>query len=189
MSKPKSAKTNVAPGLYLFAVKTIGDIGTQTVKGFESEEEEEKKQLIMVVECLEESTKGKIVNLSKWVTNSSSPRSWGGKLMKALGLNPATSDWDDVLNKPFQAPVEHTEGGNAKIKDPIATKKGTKAPKGFMTTLSCYLDESFDNEAFEAMPEFIQNQMIKSPEFEAIDAKRKKGKATTTSKAKAAKKK
>jgi hypothetical protein len=191
MSKPKSAKVDIEPGLYFFTLKIVADIGTQTVKKFDSDEEEEKKQVILVVEVPELSTKGKPVTLSKWATNSSSPRSFGGKMMKAMGLNPATADWDDCLGKSFQAPVDHTESGNPKIGDPIAIKKSTKGPPGFIKeTQSIYLDDNYSREAFEAMPEFIQNSILKSAEFEEIDAKRSKGKGktTATSKTKSGKK-
>lgn len=176
MSKPKSAKVDVEEGLYFMKLIRVADIGTQTVRKFGSQDEddtEEKKQVILEVELVELSEKNKIVTLSKWATNSASSRSFGGKMIKAMGL-PKDADWDDCLGKVFQAPVEHTDSGNAKIKDPIAVKKGTKYPIGFVKEYSSvYLDDTFDRESFEAMPEFIQNAIIKAPEFDAIEAKRK----------------
>lgn len=185
MSKPKSAKVDVDEGVYFMKLIRVADIGTQTVRKFGSQDEddtEEKKQVILEVELVELSEKNKPVTLSKWATNSASSRSFGGKMIKAMGL-PKDADWNDCLGKFFQAPVEHTESGNAKIKDPIAIKKGTKYSLGFIKEYSSvFLDESFDREAFEAMPEFIQNAIIKSPEFDAIEAKRNKGKAATKKK-------
>jgi len=174
MSKPKSAKVDVEEGSYDMVVKTIADIGTQTMTKYGTDEEEEKKQLIVVFELPELSTKAKPVTLSKWVTNSNNSKSFGFALMKACGLNPKTADWDDLLGKGFVGTVEHTESGNAKIKNPVAPKKGAKIARGFLNTLSVYLDDSYDKEAFEGMPEFIQNAIIKSPEFESLDTKSKK---------------
>lgn len=187
MSKPKSAKADVAEGTYDFIVKTIADIGTQTVSVYgKPDEEEEKKQIIIVVELPELSAKGKIVSLAKWATNSSSAKAFGGELMKACGLNPKTADWDDLLGKAFEADVEHSDSGNAKIVKPRKHKNGYKGPKGFMSVNSCYLDESFDKEKFEAMPEYIQNAMIKAPEFEEFGgdkkSKAKKSAAKTVTK-------
>lgn len=173
MSKPNSAKAAIKAGDYDLVVKTIADIGTQTLKKYDSDEEEEKKQVIVVFEVTELSTKNKPVTLSKWLTNSVGPKSNGGKLMKAAGLNPKTADWDDLLNKAVQATVDVTDGGNNKIES-FAAIKGRKAPRGFMSTNSCYLDKTFSAENFEAMPEFIQNQMLKAPEFDEFGSRKKK---------------
>lgn len=180
MSKPKSAKVDVEEGSYDMVVKTVADIGTQTVKKFQATDDddtEEKKQVIIVFELVESSTKEKPVTLTKWATNnSSSKKAFGHKLMKAAGLDPKKADWDDLLNKAVIGTVEHTESGNAKITEVTPVKKGTKVARGFLPTSSVYLDATFDRESFEAMPEFIQNAIIKAPEFEEIDSKRSKGK-------------
>lgn len=188
MSKPNSAKAAIKAGDYDLVVKTIADIGTQTLKKFDSDEEEEKKQILIVFEVTELSTKSKPVTLSKWITNSAGPKSNGAKLMKAAGLNPKTADWDDLLNKAVQAEVGVTDGGNNKIES-FAAIKGRKAPRGFMETNSCYLDKTFSAEAFEAMPEFIQNQMLKAPEFDDFGKrpKAKKGEDKKPAKGKAKK--
>jgi len=177
MSKPKSNKVDVEEGSYDMVVKTIADIGTQTVKEFNSDDEVEKKQVILVVELPELSKKEKPVTLTKWATNAASSKSFGGQLMKACGLNPKTADWDDLLGKAFVGTVEHTESGNAKIKNPVPLKKGQKVGRGFIPTSSCYLDENYDAESFESMPEFIQNAMMKSPEFDKVHKKPKGNKA------------
>lgn len=184
MSKPKSTKVDVAEGSYDMVVKTVADIGTQTVTKFNSEETEEKKQIIVVVELVEESTKAKPLTLTKWMTNSVGKKSSGFALMKAAGLDPNKADWNDLLNKAVVGVVEHTESGNAKIKSFSPIKKGAKVARGFLSTNSVFLDETFDRESFEAMPEFIQNSIIKSPEFEEIDSKRSKSKNTSNKKVK-----
>lgn len=177
MSKPSSSQgTVVEEGSYVMTFRTVADIGTQTMKKFGSEdEEEEKKQLILVTELPEESTKDKPVTLSSWVTNSVGKKATLAKILKAAGLD-NDCDLDDLLGKSVLGTVEHTDSGRAKITGWAPLKKGQKAPKGFLQSSSVYLDETFDNEAFEGMPEFIQNAIIKSPEFEKIDAKRKKKK-------------
>jgi hypothetical protein len=184
MSKPK-ASAGAAPveeGSYIMVPKTVADIGTQTQKVFakekgDDEDEKEVRQLLVVCEIPELSTKDKPVSLTAWLTNSTHEKSKLYAMMKAAGIaDPANTDLDEILNKPFVGVVEHTTGGKAKIKSFAKLVKGQKAGKTFMETHSVYLDESFDAAEFEAMPEFIQNRIITSPEFGVIDAKRKKGK-------------
>jgi hypothetical protein len=190
MSKPSSNKAPVEEGRYTLVFKTVADIGTQTVKKFkkdadDEDEEEEKKQLIIVVEVVDhkKSTKENPVTLSKWITNSVGKKSTGFEIMKACGLNPKTADWDDILNKAVEGIVEHTDGGNAKIKSFLPLKKGQKAPRGFLPTNSVYLDDNYDAQAFEAMPEFIQNAILKAPEFEEVSQGKSKKKKTPPKKA------
>lgn len=185
MSKPKSAKVDIAEGRYILTFKTVADIGTQTVTKFNSEEEEEKRQLIIVVEVPELSTKDKPFTLSRWITNSVGKKATGFEIMKACGLDPKKADWDDILDKSVEGIIEHTDSGNAKIKTFLPLKKGTKVPRGNMATSSVYLDENFDNDSFEAMPDFIQKQILKAPEFDDVPKPKAKAKAKANSKGKA----
>lgn len=175
MSKPKSNQVDVEPGTYIATVRTMADIGTQQVKDFNSDEMKDVKQLIIVFELVEESKKDKPVSLAKWFTNSASNKSKLVELLKASGLS-KDSDLDDLLGKSVMIVVEDTESGRAKIKSFAPLKKGSKAPKGFMENSSVYLDDTYDAEAFEAMPEFIKNAILKSEEFTTVDAKAKKAK-------------
>lgn len=175
MSKPSSTQVSIEDGIHNFVVKTIADIGTQSRKKFgatDDSDTEEQKQLIVVVEAVDESQKGKPVSLSIWLTNSAGPKSNLAKLYKACGVK-VGEDLDELLNKGFKGTVENNEAGRAKIKGYAALKKGEKIAKGFMLATSVYLDESFSREAFEAMPEFIQNQILKAPEFDKVNAAKK----------------
>lgn len=185
MSKPKSS-TGVAcdDGSYVVTVKTIADIGTQEVPSFEkdSDETKEARQLIVVVEIPEAtvneeqvfSTKAKPFTLTAWLTNSVNEKAKLFELMKACGIkDPASTDLDDLLNKSCIGTVGKTKSGRPKLKSFAPLTKGQKPGKTFLDASSVYLDESYDAKAFEAMPEFIQNKIIASPEFGVIEAKRK----------------
>lgn len=178
MSKASNNKVAIEEGRYTTVIKTVADIGTQTVKKYQAKDDddvEEVKQMILEFELVETSRKDKIVSLSKWVRNSTSNKSFLAKLMKAAGLDIKRDDLDALLGRAVEVVVEHTENGNAKITEVVPLKKGAKFAKGFMDNRSMYLDETYNPEDFEAMPKFIQDAALKSDEFTAVDAKSKKG--------------
>lgn len=201
MSKPKASGTGVdiEDGSYVMTVKTVADIGTQTQKKFvqdggkKGEEEDESdeidvRQLIIESEIPEhEDTKGKTVVTSKdkpsvltsWLKNSTHEKAKLYELMKACGIkDPANTDLDELLGKSFVGTIGHTKSGRAKIKAFAALTKGQKAGKTFLPTKSVYLDDSFDAEAFEAMPKYIIDKAVVSDEYAACEEKlkNKKGK-------------
>lgn len=199
MSKPKASVSgiDIADGSVVMTVKTVADIGTQTQKKFvqdggkkDSDEDESDevnvRQLIIESEAPEhEDAKGKTVVTSKdkpsvltsWLKNSTHEKAKLYELMKACGIkDPANTDLDELLGKSFVATVGHTKTGRAKIKAFAALTKGQKAGKTFLTTKSVYLDDSFDAEAFEAMPKYIIDKAVLSDEYAACEAKLKKGK-------------
>lgn len=185
MSKPKAggAGLDLEEGSYVMVAKSIWDIGTQTVKAFgkdgeESDEEKEAAQIVVEVEVVDITTKDKPALMAAWLTNNAgSDRSNLHKLMKACGIkNPADTDLDDILGKAFIGTIAHTASGKPKIKSYAGLTKGQKVGKTFAPTQSCYLDESFDAEAFEAMPKFFQDKAVVSKEYEIVEARKKKGK-------------
>jgi len=170
MSKPKASQgTVVEEGSYVMVVKTVADIGTQEQKSFGGEDGEddtkEVRQVLVVCEIPELSTKEKPVSLTAWLTNSTHEKAKLFELMKATGIaEPAETDLDELLDKAFVGTVAHTKAGKAKIKSLAKLVKGQKAGKTFMETHSVYLDDSFNANEFEAMPDFIQNKILVSPE-------------------------
>lgn len=178
MSKPKAGKAAVDEGRYTVVVKTVADIGTHTQKKFQAKDDDDTEdvpQYILEFELVETSKKDKIESLSKWMRNSTSKKSGLAKLIKACGLgdNPKNVDLDQLLGKGLEIVVEHTENGNPKVTEFIPLKKGAKFAKGFMPERSVFLDDTYDAEAFEAMPKFIQDAAIKSDEFTNVTAGKK----------------
>lgn len=188
MSKPSQGaiRDAVAPGIYILKAVIVADIGTQVAKKFGAKDEddvEEKKQLIIVFEVVEESTKDKPVTLSAWLTNSLGKKSKLRKLYIAAGLNPGKEgvepdDLAELQSKFVKGTIEHSESGREKIVGFAPLKKGEKAPKGFVADFkTLFLDENYNAEDFEAMPKFIQDMALKSEEFTAVDTKSKQARA------------
>lgn len=175
--KAKAGKAAVAEGRYDAVIKTVADIGTQTVQKYQAKSEddtEEISQLILELELVEISKKDNVQSLSKWLRNTKSSKGGLAKLCKAAGIGDIkTADLTNLLGKGVEVVVEHTENGNAKITEFIPIKKGKKIAKGFMEEKSVSLDEDYDPAAFEGMPKFIQDAILKSDEFTAVDAKAK----------------
>lgn len=197
MSKPKASGTgiNIADGSYPMTVKTIADVGTQRQKKFKQDapkakgEEEDEEDEIDVRQVIVESevpehendaeetvttSKDKPSVLTSWLKNSTHEKAKLYELMKACGIkDPANTDMDELLGKSFIGTVGHTKSGRAKIKTFTSLTKGQKVGKTFLETKSVYLDDSFDAEAFEAMPKYIIDKAIVSDEYAACEARAK----------------
>lgn len=194
MSKPKTAVAGISivDGSYPMTVKTVADIGTQTQKKFAGNgkdkdddedgegDEIEVHQFVIESEIASEfetqdeetisTTKDKPAVLSSWLKNSTHEKSNMYALMKACGIkDPANADLDELLGKSFLATVAHTKSGRAKIKAFAPLVKGMKPGKTYLATKSVYLDDSYDAEAFESMPKYIQDKAIVSKEYEKVE--------------------
>ena len=102
-------------------------------------------------------------------------------------------DMEDCLGKPALIGVEHNEtdkGTFANVTSVSAVPKGSKVRKPTEEIKSLFLDDNFDREVFESLPEFLQNKIADSPEYEeyGVDAK-PKAKAKPAKKAAAKRKK
>lgn len=89
-------------------------------------------------------------------------------------------DMDDCLGKPAAITIIHNEtdkGVFANISNIGALPKGTKVRKAQTALVSLYLDETFEQEVYEALPEWIRVKIASSPEYEEVMANVKPKKA------------
>lgn len=118
-------------------------------------------------------------------------RSDMGKDLRAAGLDCDSDDddyeveMDDLLNMPCMVEITHTEDGQyANMTKVLKMKKGHKVAKCQTELASLYLTEDdFDQEVFDSLPEFLQDQITESDEyiemFGESKPKSKKGKKKT----------
>jgi hypothetical protein len=77
---------------------------------------------------------------------------------------------ENLLDLPCQIQIVHTTKDDktyANITNIIAPGKG-KVTKSTNEPTSLYLDETFDQEVFESLPEFMQDMISDSPEYQAL---------------------
>lgn len=100
---------------------------------------------------------------------SLSPRSDMGKVVRAaLGDIEDEVEMDDILDQPVQIEITHTKDGKyANIKQVIAPPKG-KISKSENDVQSLYLDENFDQDVFDSLPDWLQEKIAGSDEFQAL---------------------
>lgn len=89
---------------------------------------------------------------------------WRGKPFTKDEL--AGFDLKNVLGKPCRLNTGLTSGGNAKVTGILKTKQPAQVPEG-METVFFSLDDWSGGELPEAIPEFICNKIIESPEYRA----------------------
>ena len=87
----------------------------------------------------------------------------------------------NILDKPCMVNVTHTEKGKAKISGITPLPKGTQAPGRVHDILYFSLErDEFSRDVFEALNEYWQEQIKKSPEFEELYKGGSKPKANGT---------
>lgn len=178
MSKPKKAPRElVEEGSHNAVCVGFIDLGTQESK---NEKFPARPRALLQFELVDLSTKERPVIMSREVTFSGHKKSKLAEILKGwLGVKDATEyDMEGVLNKPALLTVVHAEtdaGEFANIENVSGLPKGTKIKKPTATVQSLFLDDTYDAEVFEGLPEWIQNKIIDSPEFQEI-SKPKKGK-------------
>lgn len=104
-------------------------------------------------------------------------KSWQGVTVK----KDEDFDLSELINEPCLITVEHTEGddGNtyANITAIVSPPKGMKVGKATRDIIELSLDENFDQEAFDSLPDFVQEKIEESPEYEEFGEEKKKKKA------------
>lgn len=171
MSKP--GRGNSTPrelpdeGQHSAICKIIADLGTQKSN---NPEWADRHVILLLFELTELSTKQKSAYQTLQLTFTDKSKGLL-KTMKAWQQVKKLSDYDmlDALNKPANITIEHN-GEYANITAVTALIKGQKVPKGFMSPLALFLDDSFDAETFESMPEWIKDKIMDSPEYEEVSA-------------------
>lgn len=171
---PKGKKRElVAEGSYPAIAKVVADLGTQQPK---NEKFEAKRALMILWEIPELGEKGSPVYIQQRLPLSSTSKNLKKflKTWKGIDANDV-ADFDpaDILNGTAEIDVVHSEDGEYANVDYVRPYKG-KALKGFMDSVSCFLEKGeFDQESFEALPEWIQNLAIESEEFMAVSKEKK----------------
>lgn len=92
--------------------------------------------------------------------------SWTGKKIEE------SFELDNLLDAPCQIQIVHTKKDDktyANITNIMAPGKG-KVTKSTNKAVSLYLDETFDQEVFDSLPEFMQDMISDSPEYQALTA-------------------
>lgn len=178
---PTGSTRELAPeGTHNAVCVQVIDLGTQKVRDFKDKEKfNDVRKLNMAFQLVEEETsEGKAVVVYRQYTFSASPKSNLMKDLKAwVGLkieNAADFDTDTLLGKACSITVEHetTEKGTyANISNIAALPKGMKAKKPTEALVSFSLDEGeFDQEVFDALPEYLRLKIADSPEYAAATA-------------------
>lgn len=185
-SIPKSAPRELAPeGTHPAACVQVLDLGTQP-----SEQWGDRRKVQLGFELInEKNSEGAAMVVYKQYTFSSSPKSSLMKDLKGwLGKDAVGDDFemDNLLSKGVLITVEHNEtdrGTFANVTNLTALPKGTKAKQPTEPLRSLYLDESFDAEAFDKLPDFLKEKIMVTPEFEEFGAAAVAKRKPTTKKA------
>lgn len=166
------------------------DLGTQAAS---NPEWPDQRKCQLVFELVDEKTKeGRAMVVYKKYTYSDSDKGNLAKDLKQwLGVKTVKGmDPDDLLGKPCLISIVHDEterGTFAKINAIAGVSKGMKVRKQTEPLRSLYLDaDTFDQEIFDELPEFLRNLIAPTPEYAALmEAKMKKGKTKAAAPAKA----
>lgn len=186
---PKSSSRELCPeGAHLAALVNIIDLGTQDGGEFGP-----RHKLQMAYELVNEKTSdGKAMVAYKQYTFSSSSK---GNLMKdmraAWGVKDGDVEMDDYLGKYAMITIEHKEtdsGTFANITNVGMIPKGTKLTKLTEPLKSLYLDDTFDQEVYDALPDFLKEKIAGSPEYAAVMTPKLKSKKQAPPPAKGKKK-
>jgi len=120
-------------------------------------------------------------------TFTSSPK---GSLMKdlraAFGVKHTDIEMHDLLGRACMVTVEHKETDAGTFANVVAVgmlPKGTKAKKATEDLKSLYLDETFDQEVFDSLPDFLREKIASSEEYESVMTPRMKKKVASNGKA------
>ena len=78
-------------------------------------------------------------------------------------------EMDDLLNQPCQVEITHSEDGQyANITGIMKAAKGVKVAKAESELQSLYLDESFDQDVFDTLPEYMQDMIADTDEYKEL---------------------
>lgn len=179
---PKSNGTREAApeGTYPAILVGFYDMGTQvtTYQG----NEREVRQCQFKWEFPELKTKdGKAICEYSKYTYSDSPK---GNLMKDLkswkNIKDGNVDPDTLLGQPALVTVTHSDkpdGSGVWVNLSVGgVPKGMKVKKPTEPIQSLYLDEGFDEEVFNSLPQWMQEKIASTKEYETIIAEKQNSK-------------
>lgn len=163
----------VENGSYLAVCVGVLAVGEQYVdrsafggrSGYES-------QIVFVFEFPTEiGEDGKPKQLNKDVNATSAPNGSLYAIMKAWNSREYTreqleeADLNDQLGKPCQVTVSVSESGYSRVSAVAAVPKGIPAPKT-ETPFICFNVEEWDDAVFAALPEWAQNKIKNSTQYQ-----------------------
>lgn len=177
---PKTSVRELAPeGAHVAAVVAIIDLGTQ-----EGGEWGPRHKIQLAFELLGQRTSDgeKAIVAYRQFTYSSSPKSSLVKSLKSgFGIKDTDIEMDDLLGRTCLVTIEHAEtdaGTFANISNLGMVPKGTKIPKVTEDLQSLYLDETFDQEVYDGLPDFLKEKIAGSPEYAEVMTPKMKKKKT-----------
>ncbi len=174
---PKNKSRELTPeGAHVASLCQIIDLGTQDGGEYGPRH---KIQLAYEVLGMKTSTGEAYVSYRQY-TYSPSPK---GNLMKDLksGFNVKDADveMDDLLGRTCLITIEHADtdaGTFANVTNVGQVPRGTKIPKAVEELKSLYLDDSFDQEVYDSLPDFLKEKIASSPEYAEVMTPRMKQK-------------
>lgn len=170
---PKPAPREQAPeGTHPAVCVQIVDFGTQASK---VEKYGDTHWVQFGFELVEErTTDNKPMVQYRRYNYINTPKSSLAKMLKAW-MNPKdmdSFDLEDCLGAPAMVTIEHNESGDgrtyANIVSVTSAPKSMKVKKHSEPLVSLFLDESFDQDVFDGLPEFMRNQIMDSPEYKEL---------------------
>lgn len=199
----KSAKTNnsarvlvnevkdreLAPeGTHVAQCVRILDLGTQV-----HPEWGPKRKINIGFELLEEqTTEGEPFLVFRTYNASLTPKSDLSKDISAwLGIKIGKGDEfdiDELLGKHCMVTVVWEDSGDttyANVSTITSLPKSVRPPRAQSELQSLYLDDSFDQEIFDALPDWLQEKIAKTEEYQALGLAPVKSKGGKPSRAKA----
>jgi len=192
---PKSNSRVLAPeGIHFARCIRIIDLGTQESS---NPEWRSTRKLNLGFELVDESY---VFDEEKGEENFTVYANYNQSLGKKSKLRPIIESWtgkkitdefelDTLLDLPCQVQITHVstdKGTYANITNIMGPGKG-KVTKSTMEPQSLYLDETFDQEVYDSLPEFMQEMIADSPEYIAMHEEKPAAKAKPAAKVAAAK--
>lgn len=172
---PKTSARELCPeGAHIAGLVAIIDLGTQ-----DGGEYGPRHKIQLAFELLGQKTsEGNAFVAYRQFTYSGSAK---GNLMKSLksgyGIKDNDIEMDDLLGRPCMVTIEHADtdsGTFANVTNLGMIPKGTKIPKITEELQSLYLDETFDQEVYDALPDFLKEKIAGSPEYAEVMAPKMK---------------
>lgn len=170
----------IAPGTYGARCIRVIDLGTQTVKDFNNQDEtKEKHQVMLTWELpgeliLEGELKGQPYSVSRFYTALLSEKSNLRKDLEAWRGRNFTEDelrgfsLNAVLGKACMVSVVHSKNGKANVKAVLALPKGMNVPVAVNPIYSYDMEADGFGEKFEALTKGVQKMIHGSREYQEI---------------------
>jgi hypothetical protein len=170
----------VAPGTYAARCIKVIDLGTQTVKDFNDQDQTTKKRQVMITwelpgELIEDGElAGQPYGVSRFYTAVLSEKSNLRKDLEAWrGRNFAKEELEGfslkaLVGKPCMVSVVHSAKGKANVKAVLAVIKGLTVPPAINPLVYFDIDEDGFGEKFEGLTKGIKKIIHGSEEYQRI---------------------